>query len=185
MTGVLAVFVLLYAGLLGCWALASALHGGRLGVGYLGGLVLLELTLLVRAGIELSGLVAASAGPGGTFGRGYAEPAVHAGYLLASIVLLPLVLTVSAPARTRAKPGADTRPAPGQATDNPPARRGQGTTSRPAPGQGTDNPPARRGQGTDNPPARRQATWDALLAAVGCAAIVVVTLRMASTGRPG
>jgi len=157
MTGVLAVFVLLYAGLLGCWALASALRGGRLGVGYLGGLVLLELTLLVRAGIELAGMVAASAGGGGAFGRGYAEPVVHAGYLLASVVLLPLVLTVSAPARARAmaEPGAD----------SPPERRGQGA----------DSPPARRGQGT----------WDALLAAVGCAAVVVVTLRMGSTGRPG
>jgi hypothetical protein len=145
MTGVLGVFVLLYAGLLGCWALFSALRGRRLGIGYLGGLVLLELTLLVRAGLELAGLVAASAGPGGAFGRGYAEPAVHAGHLLASVVLLPLVLTVSAPATTRvmAEPGADSRPA--------------------------------RGQGT----------WDALLAAVGCAAVVVVTLRMASTGRPG
>ena len=155
MTGVLAVFVLLYAGLLGCWALFSALRGGRLGIGYLGGLVLLELTLLVRAGLELAGLVAAGAGPGGAFGRGYAEPSVHAGYLLASVVLLPLVLTVSTPARSRimAEPGAGTRPA-----------------AEP---------------GADTRPARGQATWDALLAAVACAAVIVLTLRMASTGRPG
>ncbi|MDT7633326.1 MAG: hypothetical protein QOI50_5256, partial [Pseudonocardiales bacterium] len=74
MTAMLAVFVLLYSGLLGCWALVGAVRGRGLGLGYLGGLVLLELTLLVRAGLELARLMAA----GGGSGRGYAEPGVHA-----------------------------------------------------------------------------------------------------------
>ncbi|MDT7633701.1 MAG: hypothetical protein QOI50_5631, partial [Pseudonocardiales bacterium] len=41
MTAMLAVFVLLYSGLLGCWALVGAVRGRGLGLGYLGGLVLL------------------------------------------------------------------------------------------------------------------------------------------------
>ncbi|WP_028926023.1 hypothetical protein [Pseudonocardia acaciae] len=124
----LAVFVPLYSGFLGCWALGCAVRGGRLGVGLLGGLLMLELTLLVRAGVEVAGLVGADGG----FGRGYAEPAVHLGYVIASVTVLPLVLAV---------------------------------TRRP-----------------DDAGARRS---DGLVAAVACAAVVVVTIRMATTGRPG
>ena len=197
MTAVLAVFVLLYSALLGCWALGSAARGARLGLGYLGGLVLLELTLLVRAGIELARLVSASGGPHGEFGRGYAEPGVHAGYLLASIVVLPLVLTVTrtnrgptssadptgqsdraaepvTEARETARPGHN---APNEAAQTEAA---QTETAREAPrsaGAADEGISTRRAR-------RREATWDALVAAVGCAAVAVVTIRLGMTGRP-
>jgi len=223
MSTMLAVFVLLYSALLGCWALGSAARGARLGLGYLGGLVLLELTLLVRAGIELTRLVSASGGPhGGEFGRGYAEPGVHAGYLLASIVVLPLVLTVT---RTNRGPAPSADPAEQLDRASEPAVKareaaraghgGQNDTAHKAPrcanGAPEDTTPedpksedttpedttledttledtksagaadkdisARRAR-------RREATWDALVAAVGCAAVAVVTIRLGMTGRP-
>lgn len=86
----LTVFVLLYSALLGCWGLLRTARRVRLGGGYLGSLLMLEVMLLLRAGLELAGLVRA-----GGFGRGYAEPVVHAGYLVASVAVLPLVLAVT------------------------------------------------------------------------------------------
>jgi hypothetical protein len=160
MIAMLAVFVLLYSGLLGCWAVWRAARGTTLGLGYLGGLVLLELTLLVRAGIELARLVTVSGGPHGEFGRGYAEPGVHAGYLLASIVVLPLVLTV-------------TRTSRALTSSDGPAELG-----------GDDQPVGRPRDQSTSLATRREATWDALVAAVGCVAVAVVTIRMGMTGRP-
>ncbi|MDT7641103.1 MAG: hypothetical protein QOC83_5391 [Pseudonocardiales bacterium] len=171
MTAMLAVFVLLYSGLLGCWALVGAVRGRRLGLGYLGGLVLLELTLLVRAGLELARLMAA----GGGFGRGYAEPGVHAGYLLASIVVLPLVLTVTR-ATEQPAPTPELDPAASQVRDS---RSGSHSTAEPPPALELDLEP-----GIGRRARRHEATWDALVAVVGCIAVAVVTLRMGSTGRP-
>ncbi|WP_445188344.1 hypothetical protein ACTXG6_14640 [Pseudonocardia sp. Cha107L01] len=173
MTALLAVFVLLYSGLLGYWALVGAVRGRGLGLGYLGGLVLLELTLLVRAGLELARLMAASGG----FGRGYAEPGVHAGYLLASIVVLPLVLTVTR-ATEQAAPTTELDPAASQVRDS---RSGSHSAAEPppAPASELDLEP-----GIGRRARRHEATWDALVAVVGCIAVAVVTLRMGSTGRP-
>jgi hypothetical protein len=170
MTALLAVFVLLYSGLLGCWALVGAVRGRGLGLGYLGGLVLLELTLLVRAGLELSRLMAASGG----FGRGYAEPGVHAGYLLASIVVLPLVLTVT---RATEQPAPTTELDPAASQVRP--RSGPHSTAEPPPAPGLDSEP-----GLGRRARRHEATWDALVAVVGCVAVAVITIRMGSTGRP-
>jgi hypothetical protein len=171
MTAMLAVFVLLYSGLLGCWALVGAVRGRGLGLGYLGGLVLLELTLLVRAGLELARLMAA----GGGFGRGYAEPGVHTGYLLASIVVLPLVLTVTR-ATEQPAPTTELDPAASQVRDS---RSGSHSTAEPPPAPELDLEP-----GIGRRAHRHEATWDALVAVVGCIAVAVVTLRMGSTGRP-
>jgi hypothetical protein len=204
MIAMLAVFVLLYSGLLGCWAVCCAARGTTLGLGYLGGLVLLKLTVLVRAGIEAARLVASSGGPHGEFGRGYAEPGVHAGYLLASIVVLPLVLTV-----TRATPGLTPSDDPGERTEHDhlldqslECSRGQtvhASVDQPADGPVTSQEAAsqeaasqesssRESSSREAIPARRarsrEATWDALVAAVGCAAVAVVTIRMGMTGRP-
>jgi hypothetical protein len=217
MSTMLAVFVLLYSALLGCWALGSAARGARLGLGYLGGLVLLELTLLVRAGIELTRLVSASGGPHGEFGRGYAEPGVHAGYLIASIVVLPLVLTLT---RTNRGPVSSADPAEQLDRASEPvvkareaARTGHGDqndTTRKAPRCANGAPEDPKSEDTtpedttfeatkleDTKSAgaadedisarrarRREATWDALVAAVGCAAVAVVTIRLGMTGRP-
>jgi hypothetical protein len=213
MIAMLAVFVLLYSGLLGCWAVWCAARGTTLGLGYLGGLVLLELTLLVRAGIELARLVTASGGPHGEFGRGYAEPGVHAGYLLASIVVLPLVLTVTRTSRALtssdgpAELGGDDQPV-GRPLDqsarrsDPESPTGAGNGSTPDPARGTEHDTAleiepvvvaetvaaqentARYATAPGLAPRREATWDALVAAVGCVAVAVVTIRMGMTGRP-
>jgi hypothetical protein len=125
--GALTLFVLLDSIMLAGWALARSARRLGLGTSCAGGLVLLELVLMLRAALELVPLLRA---PGG-FGRGYAEPAVHLGYLVASIVVLPLVLGVSRPAEDRA------------------AERG----------------------------------WHGVVAAVGCLAIMALTVRMGATGR--
>jgi len=218
MIAMLAVFVLLYSGLLACWAVCCAARGTTLGLGYLGGLVLLELTLLVRAGIELAQLVTASGGPRGEFGRGYAEPGVHAGYLLASIVVLPLVLTVTrtsrvlTPSDDPAERGGDDQPVDrpldrSARRSDPGARTSAGAGSTPDPAHETEQDTALEAEpvvGAETVAAqentarentaryaaasgqatRREATWDALVAAVGCAAVAVVTIRMGMTGRP-
>lgn len=126
MTAPLEFFVVGYAGLLGSWALASAGVGARLGAAFLGSLLLLELTLLVRAGFAVAGLAS---------DRVYAEPAVHLAYAIASVALLPLLAAL--------------------------------TGHRPAAGRGS----------------RPGDRWDALLAAVACAAVIVITLRLAATAR--
>jgi len=206
MTVMLAVFVLLYSGLLGCWALGCAARGATLGLGYLGGLVLLELTLLVRAGIELARLVTSSGGPHGEFGRGYAEPGVHAGYLLASIVVLPLVLTVTRTTRGLAlgedptEQAGDDHPSDqsvAQSVDlsvTKPAAIAREAVARGAPALETTTPETTpetttpetttRASTSTQRASRREATWDALVAAAGCAAVAVVTIRMGMTGRP-
>lgn len=86
MTGALSVFVLLYSGMLGLWAVGCAMRRAGTGVAHLGGLILLELMLLLRAGLEGGALWS---------GRQVAEPTVHAAYLVASVALLPLVLGVT------------------------------------------------------------------------------------------
>jgi hypothetical protein len=91
----LAVFVLLDAAVLAGWALVRAAVGAGLGIGCAGGLALLELTLLARAGLALARMAGA---PGG-FGHGLAEPAVHLGYICASVVVLPLVAAVGSAGR--------------------------------------------------------------------------------------
>lgn len=124
MTGLLGFFAVGYAGLLGLWALAAAGSGARLGVAFLASLVLIELTLLVRAGFALAGLAS---------DRVYAEPAVHLAYAIASVTLLPLLAALTRP--------------------------GSGPRSRPGD------------------------RWDALLAAVACAAVIVITVRLTATAR--
>jgi hypothetical protein len=86
----LTVFVLLYAALLAGWALVVAVMRRRPGPGLLGGLVLLELTLVAQAVLDGIGLAA---------GHRVAEPATHLGYLVTSVVLLPLLLGLTRPPR--------------------------------------------------------------------------------------
>lgn len=90
MTAALVVFLLLYSGLLGLWALAAALAGRGAGLGLVGGLVLLELTALVQVAVFLYA------------GRPAREPTTHAGYLIASVLLVPLLPAVAGPARSDA-----------------------------------------------------------------------------------
>jgi hypothetical protein len=96
-TQALGTFVLLDSLVLAGWALARAALRTGLGIGCLGGLALLELVLLARAGAELVRLVLA---PGG-FGHGFAEPLVHLGYIAASVVTLPMLAAVAATGAVR------------------------------------------------------------------------------------
>ncbi|WP_028936779.1 hypothetical protein [Pseudonocardia spinosispora] len=89
----LSVFVLLYSAMLGLWALGSAVRRVRPGPANLGGMILLELMLLLRAILDGSALLA---------GRSVAEPSVHVAYLIASVALLPLILGVT---RAPSSPG--------------------------------------------------------------------------------
>jgi hypothetical protein len=144
---------------------------------------------------------------------------VHAGYLLASIVVLPLVLAV-----TRATPGLTPsddpagrtehdhlldqslecslgqtvhtsvdQPADGPVTSQEAASE-EAASEEAASREATSRESASREPASREPvsreaiPARRarsrEATWDALVAAVGCAAVAAVTIRMGITGRP-
>lgn len=85
MTPPLTVFLTLYASLLACWALVTATLARRPGPGLLGGLVLLELTLVVQAALVTVEML-------GDGGPRPAEPATHSAYLAASVLLLPLLL---------------------------------------------------------------------------------------------
>ena len=82
----LAVFVLLYAALLAVGALVVAVLRRRPGLGLIGGLVLLELCLLVQAVLDA------------TDGRPAAEPTTHAAYLVTSVALLPMLVGLTRPA---------------------------------------------------------------------------------------
>ncbi|HTK61547.1 MAG TPA: hypothetical protein VL595_04190 [Pseudonocardia sp.] len=79
-------FVVLYAGALAVGASVCAARRSRPGPGCLGGAALLELTLLVNA--ALGGWAMRSGAP-------LAEPAVHLGYLVTSVAVLPLLLAVT------------------------------------------------------------------------------------------
>ncbi|MGI9003392.1 MAG: hypothetical protein ACR2GH_17325 [Pseudonocardia sp.] len=93
MNPTLAVFVLLYSALLAAWALITALLGRGPGLGLIGGLVLLELTVIAQAALESIGLLV---------GRRASESVTHVGYLVTSVVLLPLLLAITRPARVPA-----------------------------------------------------------------------------------
>jgi len=82
MTGRAAAACALYAGFLACWALGAAATRHRPGPYLALGATLLEATLAVGALLGLIGL-------GGT------EPTVHAGYLLGSVLVLPLGLLIA------------------------------------------------------------------------------------------
>lgn len=93
----LAVFVLLDAALLAGWALVVAVGGRAPGPGLIGGLVLLEVSLVAQAVLDGAGLVA---------DRPAAEPAVHLGYLVTSVTLLPGLLALTRPPGPRTRPDA-------------------------------------------------------------------------------
>lgn len=79
MSGRAATACALYSAFLGAWALAAALRRRGDAGAYLPlGIVLLEAILLVGAAVSLAGGLS---GP---------EPAVHAGYLLASVAIAPI-----------------------------------------------------------------------------------------------
>jgi hypothetical protein len=155
MTAALAAFVPLYCALLACWALVCGLRGTRLSVSCVSGLVLLELSASTRAAVELVELATA---PGG-FGRGYAEPAVHVGYLVASVVVLPLVFVATGGWTT----GSAVTP-----TGPRSAERGDAELT-----------------GTERTDTRSARVWDGVIAALGCVALSIVTVRLGTTGRPG
>jgi hypothetical protein len=138
-TPALGVFVLLDSIVLAGWALARSALRTDLGLGCLGGLVLLELMVVARA---VSELIRLGSAPGG-FGQGFAEPAVHLGYVAASVVTLPMLAALTG----GAGPRNGVRPADAAAR-------------------------------------RSERRWDGVIAALGCVTVAVVTVRMASTGRP-
>lgn len=84
MNRALAVFVLLDAALLVGWAAVLSVRRRGPGPGLAGGLVLLELTVVVQAAVDLLG------SPGDA-----REPVVHLAYLATSVALLPLLLALT------------------------------------------------------------------------------------------
>ena len=86
MIGPLAFFTVLYASWLCLWALVRAVLRRPSGTALIGGLVLLELILWVQAGADVLSLLA---------GHSPADPATHVGYLVASVLLLPVLVTVT------------------------------------------------------------------------------------------
>jgi hypothetical protein len=87
-SGSLTATIALYAVLLGAWATLGALRGGQRGKRSLtGGLIVLEAALVVQAAL---GAIAMLTGPR------LAEPATHAGYLAASVLVLPVALAAGA-----------------------------------------------------------------------------------------
>jgi hypothetical protein len=73
----------LYAGFLGVWALAASVLRRPRGRAHRSGLVLLELAAIVQVGLSTVGLLG---------GHRPAELGTLLGYLVASIVVLPLVV---------------------------------------------------------------------------------------------
>jgi hypothetical protein len=90
-TGRAATASALYAGFLACWACGTALRGRRPSPYLLLGAGLLEAALALGALVGLAAL-------------GGEEPAVHAGYLLASVALLPLALLLARDSRGELAP---------------------------------------------------------------------------------
>lgn len=86
MNPVLTVFVLLDACVLAVWALIATARRGRSGVGLVGPLVLLELTVVVQAAVHRYRLLDGATVP---------DPATHVGYLLAAVAVLPLLLALT------------------------------------------------------------------------------------------
>lgn len=82
----LGTFTALYACALATGAVVCVLRRHPPGPGCLGGAALLESTLAVRAALDGWALAA---------GAPVAEPGVHAGYLVASVALLPLLVAVT------------------------------------------------------------------------------------------
>lgn len=99
MTAPLAVFTTLYAAMLGLWALIAAALRRPLPPAVLAGVALLELTLLVQAAADVVSLAA---------GHDPGSLATHLGYLLASVLLLPLLVLLTRPPSAS---GARTQPA--------------------------------------------------------------------------
>jgi hypothetical protein len=79
-----------YAALLAAWAMLRAATGRDLHPPLLVGAALLELVLVVQAAAEAVRLLG---------GAQAAEPATHLGYLVASVVVLPLAVTNTSPRR--------------------------------------------------------------------------------------
>lgn len=94
----LGTFTALYASALAVGAAVCVPRRRGPGAGCLGGAVLLELTLFVRAVLDGSSTAARTP---------VTEPTVHIGYLVASVVLLPLLLTVTRGPGGRARTAAD------------------------------------------------------------------------------
>lgn len=88
--GALALAVLGYAGLLAVWAAGAAVLRRPRGPAHSVGLAVLELMLLVQAVLRGVGMLDGGPAP--------VEPAVHLGYLGASVLLLPLLLALTRPA---------------------------------------------------------------------------------------
>lgn len=82
---VVGTFTVLYACALAVGALFRAVLGLGPGTACVGGAVLLELTLVARAVLGAWAMAV---------GAPLAEPVVHAGYLVTSVVLLPLLVIV-------------------------------------------------------------------------------------------
>lgn len=96
--GALGLTLLAYAGLLATWAAGAAVLRRPRGAAHSVGLAVLELGLVLQAAGRGYGLVTGTSVP--------ADPAMHAGYLVASITLLPLLLGLARPgaaAPTRAE----------------------------------------------------------------------------------
>ncbi len=89
MSAHLATTLALYALGLGGWAALTALGAPRTPA-LLASLVLLEAGALVQAGLDLAGLAG---------GHHPAERATHLGYVAASVLLLPIVLSSASPER--------------------------------------------------------------------------------------
>ena len=93
MSGRPAAACVLYAGFLGLWALSVALWRRQPGPYLLLSMALLEAIVLVGAAVGAAQLPSA-----------HREPAVHAGYLLASVAILPLGLLLSRTGDARLDP---------------------------------------------------------------------------------
>jgi len=79
--------IALYAGLLGGWAAARAVRGRGRHRLQTAGLAVLEAGLIGQALLGAAVILA---------GRRAAEPATHAGYLVASVLVLPVALSAGA-----------------------------------------------------------------------------------------
>lgn len=85
----LAVTIALYAAFLAAWAIGAALLGRPRGRTHGVALVALELAAVVQVTLDVAGLLAGHRPP---------QPATHLGYLVASLVVLPIALSSAGPA---------------------------------------------------------------------------------------